>query len=278
MDLPPDRYATVQDHRIRYWEEGTGAPIVLIHGLANSVLTWRKNVEALGRGFRVIALDLPGHGLSDMPKVRFDLPTGAAFLDAFLDEMGVERAHLAGNSMGGAIALELALTRPERAASLTLADSAGLGREISILLRLGALPLLGEYARRPTLKGVRNLVRWMVHDPSLVDEEELPIRLRYLKRRGSAQALLRYLRTGVGLFGQRPATRRNASLPSLSVPTLVVWGAQDPLFPVEQARQAAQAVAGAKLHVFDACGHWPQYEHADAFNRLLGGFVGSVAS
>ncbi len=278
MDLPPDRYATVQDHRIRYWEEGTGAPIILIHGLANSVLTWRKNVEALGRGFRVIALDLPGHGLSDMPKVRFDLPTGAAFLDAFLDEMGVERAHLAGNSMGGAIALELALTRPERAASLTLADSAGLGREISVLLRLGALPLLGEYARRPTLKGVRNLVRWMVHDPSLVDEEELPIRLSYLKRRGSAQALLRYLRTGVGLFGQRPRTRRDASLASLSVPTLVVWGAQDPLFPVEQARQAAQAVAGAKLHVFDACGHWPQYEHADAFNRLLGGFVGSVAS
>ena len=108
-----------------------------------------------------------------MPKVRFDLPRGAAFLDAFLDEVGVERAHLAGNSMGGAIALELALTRPERAASLTLADSAGLGREVSVLLRLGALPLLGEYARRPTLKGVRNLVRWMVHDPSLVDEDEL---------------------------------------------------------------------------------------------------------
>ena len=278
MDLPPDRYATVRGHSVRYWEAGSGPPIVLVHGLANSVLTWRKNIEPLGRNFRVIALDLPGHGLSDMPKARFDLPKGAAFLAAFLDEVGVERAHLAGNSMGGAIALELALTRPERAASLTLADSAGLGREISVLLRLGALPLLGEYARRPTLKGVRNLVRWMVHDPSLVDEEELPIRLRYLKRRGSAQALLRYLRTGVGLFGQRPATRRDASLASLSVPTLIVWGAQDPLFPTEQARRAAQAVAGAKLHVFDPCGHWPQYEHADAFNRLLGGFVGSVAS
>ena len=278
MDLPPDRYATVRGHSVRYWEAGSGPPIVLVHGLANSVLTWRKNIEPLGRNFRVIALDLPGHGLSDMPKVRFDLPTGAAFLDAFLDKMGVERAHLAGNSMGGAIALELALTRPERAASVTLADSAGLGREISVLLRLGALPLLGEYARRPTLKGVRNLVRWMVHDPSLVDEDELLVRLRYLKRRGSAQALLRYLRTGVGLFGQRPGTRRNASLPSLSVPTLIVWGAQDPLFPVEQARGAERAIPGAKLHVFDACGHWPQYEHADPFNRLLGGFVGSVAS
>ena len=127
MDLPPDRYATVQDHRVRYWDEGTGAPIVLIHGLANSVLTWRKNIEPLSREFRVIALDLPGHGLSDMPMVRFDLPKGAAFLAAFLDEVGVDRAHLAGNSMGGAIALELALTRPERAASVTLADSAGLG-------------------------------------------------------------------------------------------------------------------------------------------------------
>lgn len=276
MELPPDRYATIQGHRVRYWEEGAGPPIVLVHGLANSVITWRKNVEALAGQFHVIALDLPGHGLSDMPKVRFDLPTGAVFLAAFLDEVGVDRAHLGGNSMGGAVALELALARPERAASLTLADSAGLGREIAVLLRLGALPFLGEYARRPTLKGVRNLVRWMVHDPSLVDEEELLIRLSYLKRRGSAQALLRYLRTGVGLFGQRPATRRDARLASLSLPTLIVWGAQDPLVPVEQARRAARAIAGARLHVFDRCGHWPQYEHPGEFNRLLGDFVDSV--
>ena len=276
MDLPPDRYATVQGHRVRYWEEGSGPPIVLVHGLANSVITWRKNIEPLARDFRVIALDLPGHGLSDMPNIRFDLPTGAAFLGAFLDDVGVDRAHLAGNSMGGAVALELALARPKSVASLTLADSAGLGREISVLLRLGALPILGEYARRPTLKGVRNLVRWMVHDPSLVDEEELLLRLSYLKRKGSAQALLRYLRTGVGLFGQRPATRRDARLASLSLPALVVWGAQDPLFPIGQAERAAAAIESAKLHLFDACGHWPQYEHPGEFNRLLGEFVGSV--
>ena len=277
MDLPPDRYATVQGHRVRYWEAGAGPAVVLVHGLANSVITWRKNVEALGRDFRVIALDLPGHGLSDMPKVRFDLPAGAAFVASFLDEVGVERAHLAGNSMGGAVALELALARPERTVSLTLADSAGLGREISLVLRLGSLPLLGEYARRPTLKGVRNLVRWLVHDPALVDEEELPLRLSYLKREGSAQALLRFLRTGVGLFGQRPGTRRDARLPSLSVPTLIVWGAQDPLFPIEQAQRAARAIPGAELHVFDRCGHWPQYEHPSEFNRLLGEFVGLAA-
>lgn len=276
MDLPPDRYVTVEGHRVRYWEEGAGPPIVLVHGLANSVITWRKNVEPLARSFRVIALDLPGHGLSDMPKIRFDLPTGAAFLASFLDEMGVDRAHLVGNSMGGAVVLELALARPERTASLTLADSAGLGREIALVLRLGSLPLLGEYARRPTLKGVRNLVRWLVYDPSLADEDELPLRLSYLKREGSAQALLRFLRTGVGLFGQRPGTRRDAILSSLSMPTLIVWGAQDPLFPTAQAQRAAHAIPGAKLHVFDACGHWPQYEHPGEFNRLLGDFVESA--
>ena len=231
MDLPPDRYATVQGHRVRYWEEGSGPPIVLVHGLANSVITWRKNIEPLARDFRVIALDLPGHGLSDMPMVRFGLSEGAAFLAAFLDEVDVERAHLAGNSMGGAVALELALARPERVASLTLADSAGLGREISALLRLGALPILGEYARRPTLKGVRNLVRWMAHDPSVVDEEELLLRLSYLKRKGSAQALLRYLRTGVGLFGQRPATRRDARLAALVAAHADCLGRAGPSLP-----------------------------------------------
>ena len=276
MHLPPVRDSTVEGHRVRYWEEGAGPPIVLVHGLANSVITWRKNVEALGRDFRVIALDLPGHGLSDMPKVRFDLPTGAAFVAAFLDELSVDRAHLVGNSMGGAVVLELALARPDRTASLTLADSAGLGREIALVLRLGSLPLLGEYARRPTLKGVRNLVRWLVHDPALVDEDELPLRLSYLKREGSAQALLRFLRTGVGLFGQRPATRRDAVLSSLSMPTLIVWGAQDPLFPTTQAQRAVRAIADAKLHVFDRCGHWPQYEHPGEFNRLLGDFVASA--
>ena len=276
MHLPQDRYADVQNHRVRYWEEGQGAPIVLVHGLGNSVLNWRKNLEPLGKRFRAIALDLPGHGLSDMPRGWFDLPHGAGFLAAFLDELGIPAAHFVGNSMGGILSLELALTQPERVASLTLADSAGLGRQVAAGLRIATLPLVGEYFQRPSLKRVRGLVRWMLYDPRHVDEEELPIRLGYLERRGSAQALIRYLRTGVSPSGQRPATRRDARLASLTQPTLIAWGAQDPLFPSSHARDAAKKIPRAQLHILDRCGHWPQYEYPDEFNRLLTDFVSSV--
>lgn len=278
MQLPLDHHAVVQGHHVRYWEEGSGTPVVLVHGLGNSVINWRKNVGPLSQHFRVIALDLPGHGLSQMPRSPFDLSHGAAFLSTFLDTLAIPEAHLVGNSMGGILALELSLSRPRRISSLTLVDSAGLGREIALALRIAALPLIGEYLHRPTPNRVRRLVRWMLYDPRHIEVEDLHLRYTYLRRQGSAQALVHYLRTGVGPTGQRSEIRRDSSLSSLTQPALIIWGAQDPLFPPMHGERSAHQIPDSRLHIFNHCGHWPHYEYADDFNELLTGFLKAVAS
>ena len=94
LTLPPDRYVEVEGYRIRYWEAGSGPPLLFVHGLGNSALTWCSNLEALGERFRAIALDLPGHGLSDMPRQRFGLPEAARFLAAFMDAIGTPSAYV----------------------------------------------------------------------------------------------------------------------------------------------------------------------------------------
>ncbi len=278
MQLPVDHHVVVQGHDVRYWEEGSGTPLVLVHGLGNSVINWRKNIGSLSEHFRVIALDLPGHGLSQMPRSPFDLSQGATFLSTFLDTLALPETHLVGNSMGGILALELSLSKPSRISSLTLVDSAGLGQEIALALRIAALPLIGEFLHRPTPNRVRRLVRWMLYDPRHIEAEELHLRHTYLRRQGSAQALVRYLRTGVGPTGQRPEIRRDSSLSSLAQPALIIWGAQDPLFPPTHGERSAHQIPNSRLHIFNHCGHWPHYEYADEFNELLTGFLKGVAS
>ena len=268
----------VEGHRIRYWEAGSGPPLLLVHGLGNSALTWRSNLEALGERFHAIAVDLPGHGLSDMPRQRFGLSAAARFLGAFMDAIGEPSAYVVGNSMGGVVALELALVEPERVRALVLVDSVGLGKEIALFLRLGSVPGIGEYYERPNQRRIANMCRAMLYDHRFLDDEVVAEMLRYRKRSGAPRALLRFLRTGVNIFGQRPAIDRSASLASLRMPLLVLWGQQDRLVPVTHAQAVSELCPNAQVHIFDRCGHWPQVEHAEEFNRLVASFLSDGAA
>ncbi len=268
-----DRYVEVEGHRVRYVETGSGPPLVLVHGLGNSILTWRKNFAPLGRNFRVIGLDLPGHGLSDPPRRRFDLSASALFLARFMDALGVESAHMAGSSMGGIIAVEMALRYPGRMRSLTLVDSVGLGKEIARFLRLGSVPPLGEVFDRPTYDHAVKINRWLVYDPARIDDEAVRQWHEYKTRPGAARATLQFLRVGVTLFGQRRRIMRLNELKDLRMPAMVLWGREDPLVPVAQAFAAKEAAPNLTLHVFEKCGHWPQVEHPEEFNEHLTAFV-----
>ena len=276
LALPEDRYVEVGGHRIRYWESGSGPPLILTHGLGNSALTWRSNLEPLGQRFHTFALDLPGHGLSDMPRRRYDLPGAARLLGDFMDAIGERAAYVAGNSMGGVIALELALTDPDRVRALVLVDSVGLGKEIALFLRLGSVPGIGEYFERPSQQQIARLCRTLLYDPGFIDADVVAEMYRYRKRPGAPRALLRLLRTGVNIFGQRPSMQRRAQLAWLKAPLLVVWGRQDRLVPVGHAQAVGDLLPNAQVHILDRCGHWPQVEHAEEFNRLVTAFLEAV--
>ena len=278
MNLPPDNYATIEGHRLRYWDTGQGQPLLLLHGLANSSLVWHKVLPALAQRHRVLSLDLPGHGLSDMPQRRYTLTQAAQFVDAFMQSCNASRYHIAGNSMGGGIALEAGLRYPDRVASVTLVGSVGLGRGIAGFLRVGSLPFVGDRFQRPTIVRIRRLIRAVTYDPSTVPEDMVQEMLRYRQRPGAYAAMLLLLRTGVTLFGQKSSVMRLRQLPALRPPLLLLWGAQDRIVPVAHAQAAKARLPSATLRIFDRCGHWPQIEHAGDFAAGMLGFLGATGA
>lgn len=141
-----ERRIEVDGLSTRYLEAGEGPPLVLLHALGESALNWRWVLPDLSRTHRVYAPDFPGFGGSGKPAADYSPDFFARFVAAFLDALGVGRAALAGNSLGGLVALRLALSDPQRVGSLALIDSAGLGREVTYALRLPTLPGYGELA------------------------------------------------------------------------------------------------------------------------------------
>ena len=182
-----------------------------------------------------------------------------------------------GTPWGGLIALRVALEFPRRAYHLVLVDTAGLGREVSVFLRLASLPFLGEIIEDPSPKGTRGMLKVVLFSDDLITEELVEELVRARSSPGAKRAVLRMLRRGVGLRGIRPEHWLQGRIRELSMPVLLVWGEQDRVFPVDQARRAAQMSPSAQLVVFPECGHWPQMEHAAAFNSLLVGFLNQPA-
>jgi pimeloyl-ACP methyl ester carboxylesterase len=167
---------------------------------------------------------------------------------------------------------------PARVASLTLAAPAGVGHESAINFRLATVPLLGELLTWPTRMGLRQLWRSAYAVPSRIEAERLEAKLADARAPGAQAAFLKTLRgfLALGGFPQDQVDALRDDLPSLRSPTLVVWGQQDHLLPVEHGRQLARAMPNAELLVLDDCGHLPQIEASERFNAALLNFLDTV--
>ena len=259
--------------RTHYIVAGEGPPLVLLHGLGASVVAWRDNIAPLAERFTVYAVDIPGHGDSEHPNIRYTLEEAVSFTAGFLDGVGAPSAALVGNSMGGLIALRTALAFPARVSHLVLVDTAGFGREVSVFVRLASLPLLGRVIESGSVRGTRAVLRQVLADPTLVTPELVEEFARVRSMPGAKDAVLKVLRHGVGVAGVRRKHRLLDRLRDLTMPLLTVWGEDDHIFPVAHAYAAARYAPDARLEVFSGCGHWPMMERADAFNALLTDFL-----
>jgi pyruvate dehydrogenase E2 component (dihydrolipoamide acetyltransferase) len=253
------QWAEVNGIRVRHARRGPehGVPVLFVHGFGGDLGNWLFNLDAVAEVSPVIALDLPGHGQSDAKLPGPSLAALADFVAAFLDQLGVQRVHWVGHSMGGAIGAMFALNHPQRAASLALVASAGLGPEIDGTYIDGFV----QAASRRELKPV---VEKLFADPSLVSRQLLDDLLRY-KRIDGVTELLGAL--GGALFGggqqaDLPATK----LSTTALPLLVVWGDGDQVIP---AAQAHAAPAGATVAVLPGAGHMVMMEKAGEVNALL---------
>lgn len=254
---------------------GTGGKpvLVFVHGLSGTWQNWLLNIPAFMGTHRVIAPDLPGFGESPMPREKISIQGYARVLDGLLHELGVESATLVGNSMGGFVAAELALSFSTRVERLVLVSAAGLSIE--------------EYRRAPLLVGARvwaAAATWVgARGRSVVTRPRarrlgLQLIVRYPER--LSPALTHELTRGAGTPGFVPAMEALLSygfrdqLARIEVPTLVVWGRNDMLVPRGDAREYVRLIGdNARREMFDDTGHLAMVERPSRFNRLLSDFI-----
>lgn len=264
----------------RYLTAGEGPPLLLLHALGESALDWRWVLPALARRHSVYAPDLPGFGDSGKPAADYSPAFFEGFVAAFLDALEVERTAVIGNSLGGLIALRLALSETARASALALIDSAGLGREVSSALKTASLPGYGEAAialsKTPLGATQRAWLRvpLLFARPERVPPEWSEEQYRLARLPGFSEAVVAALRAQVDPGATRGVLDR---LPSLEIPTLVVWGESDRVFPVSQAREAAARLRGGSLELIPDCGHLPHVERPERFVDALDRFLGERA-
>jgi pyruvate dehydrogenase E2 component (dihydrolipoamide acetyltransferase) len=264
---PAPETVAVEAGNLRFMRQGEGGePLLLLHGFGGDLNNWLFTAPALAGEHVVYALDLPGHGGSSKDVGAGDLDFLARAVGQFMDSQELERAHLAGHSLGGLVAGSLALSAPERVGSLALVASAGLGDEINREYIEGFIAA----ERRRELKPVLEL---LFADPGLVTRQLVDDVLKYKRIDGVDEALRAIASGAFGEGGQRVVIADH--LAELDVPVLVVWGREDRIIPAAYAERAPE---GAQVHVLDGQGHSPHMEAAGDFNRIMERFLATAGA
>lgn len=270
---------TTQDTRVglHYHEAGTGEPVVMLHGGGPGASAWSNfgaNLPVFAKKYRTLIVDQPGFGKSDKPEITSQYFTFAAdALRGLLDELGVERAHLVGNSLGGGTATRFALRYPDRAGRLVLMAPGGLGLNVFAPDPTEGIKRLYQFAAPPgpSKEKLAAFLRTLVYDQSLVTDALVDERYATASDPESLQAM-----ASIGAsFAKDPEDGmlwREAH--RLRQRVLLIWGREDRVNPVDGALVALKVIPRAQLHVFGRCGHWAQLEKFAEFNRLAMDFLG----
>lgn len=272
---PIDHYIAVGGVNTRYWHLGDqGEPVLLLHGGNGSIEFWLANLAPLAVRHRVYAFDMMGCGRSAPPTdADYSLVAQAKFTVALMDALGLGRAHVVGNSMGGGVAQWLAHTEPQRVEKLVLVAPLGWGAEINLGLRLLAIPGLA-YVLRPNRAMIPAMVRWNFAHPENLPPGWMERRYQVFSLPGRQRAIASLARQNLSLWGVRPEVYQPLvdRLPQLHLPTLVIWGRQDRVLPWHQA-QMAQRLPQGTVETWEDCGHHPFLEYPDRFNHRLLSFL-----
>jgi 4,5:9,10-diseco-3-hydroxy-5,9,17-trioxoandrosta-1(10),2-diene-4-oate hydrolase len=259
-------------------EAGTGEPVVLLHGGGPGATAWSnfgRNVGALSASFRVLAVDQPGFGRSDKPTDHpqyFTYSSGA--LAGLLDAIEVERVHLVGNSLGGGTAVRFALRYPDRVGRMVLMAPGGLGLNVFAPDPTEGVKRLGAFGAPPgpTREKLAEFLRTLVFDRRLITDELVEERFAAASAPESLQAM-----AAMGASFMRPDDFEDGMLwreaHRLRHRTLLIWGREDRVNPLDGALVALKVLRNAQLHVFGGCGHWAQLEKFEEFNRLAADFL-----
>lgn len=259
--------------RTRCIEAGEGPVLVLLHGTGGHAESWAHNLAELSRHFRVVAMDLVGHGLSDKPDhLDYVISDYTAHVRALMDSMGVGRAHFAGISLGAWVASWLALESPGRVNRIVNCTGGVFrwpeGQEQAEARERQAMVKTNDALSSVDRESVRRRLHSLFHDPSSCTEELVELRLELYSLPGVPE-LLPKLHNMIPY--DSPARERFAlteeRLAQIAAPVLYLWGEFNPGGSVRSAERAAKITPDAELSVIDGAGHWPQWERPEEFNN-----------
>lgn len=263
------------DVQVHYNDAGTGAEtVVMLHGSGPGASGWanfHRNVDAfVDAGYRVVLMDCLGWSKSD-PVVctgsRSDL--NAQTLKALLDALELDRVHIVGNSMGGHSAVAFALANPARVGKLVLMGGGTGGPSQFVPMPTEGIKLLQGLYREPTIENLKKMMNVFVFDASSLTEALFQARLdNMLARKDHLENFVKSLAANPKQFPDQ-GTR----LGEITAPTLVIWGRDDRFVPMDLGLRLIWGMPNAELHIFNRCGHWAQWEHADKFNRMALDFL-----
>jgi pimeloyl-ACP methyl ester carboxylesterase len=268
LDTLDGELVTVAGLKTRYVRRGSGFPVVLIHGSspgACAEINWAANIDALaGRGFAVYAYDQPGFGLTDNP-TDYSVEFRVRHAQALVEALALPRYALVGNSMGGYLAVRIALEDP-RASHLVLVApvpmAPGVADRATAESRAHSAKLR-EFT--PGLANMQTLTTGTFSDPARIPPGLVDLRHRMTTGKNEDALAGRRTAPGPQPIGDR--------LAGLTARTLLVWGLQDRSVSVDEMLPLARTIRGAEAHVFDGAGHWPQWEHAARFNDVVSEFL-----
>jgi len=257
------------DMNLHYNEAGTGEEtVIMLHGGGPGAAGWSnfsRNIEAFSKKYRTILLDCPGFNKSDatVTDLARDVLNARA-IKGLMDELNIEKAHLVGNSMGGASALSFSLEFPERLDKLVLMGAGGGGQSMFSPMPLEGIKLLVALYQNPSLEALKRMINVFVYDPSGMSDELIQGRFENMMRKPE------HLENFMKSFAQSNliVTDFTPHLQDVKAETFIVWGRDDRFCPLDHGLKFLWGIPNADLHILSKCGHWAQWEHAEKFNAL----------
>ena len=269
----------VGDITLHYNEAGEGDQVLIaLHGSGPGVSGWsnfKGNLPVFAEHFRTILVDQPGFGWSDKPVIDGSTITYAArAVKGLMDKLGIERAHLLGNSYGGAVSTRLALDYPEAIDKMVLMGPGGIAHVLFSSDPTEGMKVLREFLTDPTKETLARFVRVMVYDQKLATEELIEERWQTANHEdtlfGFRQAAMPDPAQGRQYREENELWRH---LERINHQILMIWGRDDRVVPLDAAFFALRRLRNSRLHIFSRCGHWAQVEKRDEFNRLVTDFL-----
>lgn len=265
------RHVQIGQWSTRVLEHGVGEPLIIMHGTGGHLEAFTKNLRALGEQYRVILYDYPGHGWTTLSTTDLEIDVYVDHLLTLMDVLGIERAHLSGESLGGWVAVKFAAQHPERVARMILNTPGGTMATPEVMERVRQLSQAA--ADDPSDERIRTRLEWLMARPSSVTDELVRLRRGVYSRPGFAESMRRILCL------QNPETRRrnmvtDDDLAAVQAPTVVIWTSDDPSGPAKAGLEMTEKLAAGEFQLIEDAGHWPQWEQRDRFDEIALEFLG----